>query len=186
MSAGLADLIEKLSAGALPVELTAERDARGRFVVGNAGGPGRPARAVELSYLRALSDELTLEDWRAIVRRAIEQAKAGDAGARAWVTKHALGHEPPALSDLALREVLGVSEAHELTARAESSTGGLGFNWKSELERAAELAEQERAEQERERKREARRIRQAERQAQAEQAGPGETPAAAESVPGGQ
>lgn len=153
-------------------DLQGERDERGRFVVGNPGGPGRPARAVELTYLRGLSDELTLDDWRAVVRKAIEQAKAGDAQARAWVTRYALGQEPPPLWSLAIRETLGVSEEHELAADARREAGGWGPG-SSALEDAAIAADSERQAEERRRKREERKARQlqAERAAQGASAG---------------
>jgi len=71
------------------------RDAGGRFAAGNPGGPGRPPRLVEDSYLLALSDAVTLDDWASIVARAVADAKKGDASARAWLSKHLL---PPAPS----------------------------------------------------------------------------------------
>jgi hypothetical protein len=43
-------------------------------------------------------------EWRAIVAKAVEQAKAGDAKAREWLGKHLIGDEPLALAEL-LREV---------------------------------------------------------------------------------
>jgi hypothetical protein len=44
--------------------------SNGRFAVGNPGGPGRPRRAIEREYLAALSDTVSLGDWREIVERA--------------------------------------------------------------------------------------------------------------------
>ncbi len=62
----------------------AERDARGLFQPGNKiskgnkGGPGRPPRPVEEEYLRAISDAISPEDWRAATMALLEKAKAGD------------------------------------------------------------------------------------------------------------
>ncbi len=71
--------------------MDAERDERGRFVRGWRGGPGRPPRAVEEQYLAALREALSLDDWRAIVARAVEQAKRGDATARQFLAHYAMG-----------------------------------------------------------------------------------------------
>lgn len=79
---------------------------KGQFQPGNAGGPGRPPRATEFVYLRAFNESLTVEDWEAIVRRAVKDAKAGDGKARDWLTRYALGNEPPSLAELPLRELL--------------------------------------------------------------------------------
>lgn len=140
-----------MSESEAPQVLDAARDAGGRFVTGNAGGPGRPRRAVELTYLRALSDELTLEAWREIVRRAVEDAKAGDAQARAWVARYALGPAPAALMDLAIRDELGLDDELEVRAVAkDESTPALLGNWgsSSRVEQALALRlADERAEQ---------------------------------------
>jgi hypothetical protein len=47
------------------------RDPQGRFTVGNPGGPGRPRRAVEREYLAAMSDAVSLDEWREIVKAAV-------------------------------------------------------------------------------------------------------------------
>ena len=85
-----------------------DRDNRGRFAQGWAGGPGRPPRATEVVYMRALSDVLTLDAWRDICETAINAARDGDAKAREWVTRYALGDSPATLQTLA------VMEAHDL------------------------------------------------------------------------
>src|SRR5262249_55014346 len=64
------------------------RDSTGRFAAGNAGGPGRPRRAVEREFLSALSDAISLEDWQDIVKTAVAAAKQGDSRARDWVTRY--------------------------------------------------------------------------------------------------
>lgn len=83
------------------------RQADGRFANGNAGGPGRPRRPVETEYLAALGDAVSLDDWRQVVRRAVEDAKSGDAKARAWLTRHLIEGEMSPLYTLALAERRG-------------------------------------------------------------------------------
>lgn len=90
------------------------RDGAGRFIAGCTPGPGRPRRAVELDYLAALGDALTLDDWAAIVKRAVADAKNGSGQAREWVSRHALGSNPMGLMDLARREALGVTPGDEM------------------------------------------------------------------------
>ena len=90
------------------------RRADGRFALGNAGGPGRPRRAVEREYLAALADELTLDRWRRIVRGAIDEAENGDPKAREWVAKYALGTTPPTLAALAVADAAGVTPDDEV------------------------------------------------------------------------
>ena len=85
-----------------------DRDNRGRFAQGWAGGPGRPPRATEVVYMRALSDVLTLDAWRDICETAINSARDGDAKAREWVARYALGDTPTTL------QALAVMEAHDL------------------------------------------------------------------------
>jgi hypothetical protein len=63
----------------------ADRDTNGRFLPGHPGGPGRPRRAIELDYLAALAETVSLPRWRKIVQRAVADAEEGDARARAWL-----------------------------------------------------------------------------------------------------
>lgn len=59
------------------------RDAGGRFLPGSASlSPGRPPRETEQTYLRALSERVTLDDWNAVIEKALAQAKGGDSRAR--------------------------------------------------------------------------------------------------------
>ena len=83
------------------------RNKNGRFAKGNAGGPGRPRRAIEHDYMAVMGDTVSLMDWRDIVSRALKDAKRGNARARDWLTRHLLGNNPPPLLDLAARERRG-------------------------------------------------------------------------------
>ena len=57
------------------------RDARGRFVGGNAGGPGNP-HAKKVAKLRsAMLSAVTQKDFREVVKALIQRAKAGDVAA---------------------------------------------------------------------------------------------------------
>jgi hypothetical protein len=62
-----------------------DRDRNGKFIEGNAGGPGRPPRATEREYLLALSESCSPADWEEIVVKAVDDAKDGDAKARPWL-----------------------------------------------------------------------------------------------------
>lgn len=69
------------------------RNAKGQFLPGVAGctnSPGRPPRSVEERYLEDLRTAVTPERWREIVKRAIDDAAAGDTAARTWLGKYLL------------------------------------------------------------------------------------------------
>ncbi|MGQ0622512.1 MAG: hypothetical protein ACT4QA_21825 [Panacagrimonas sp.] len=68
-----------------------DRAGNGTFMKGNSGGPGRPRRQVESDYVRALTDACLAETWRDIVNRAVEDARGGDATARAWLATYLIG-----------------------------------------------------------------------------------------------
>jgi hypothetical protein len=53
-----------------------ERKANGQFAEGGPGGPGRPPKARELAYLAILKEVVTLDAWREIVAKAVEDATA--------------------------------------------------------------------------------------------------------------
>lgn len=68
------------------------RDENGRFVKGHSGNPnGGSAKKRSASYLAAFNKTLTIQDMKAIVAKAVEQAKAGDKDARRFVADYALG-----------------------------------------------------------------------------------------------
>ena len=96
-----------------------ERNTDGTFSTGNAGGPGRPRRHVELEYLGMLADACTPERWQRIVEAACVAAEAGDTQARNWLSRYLLGDTPPTLFELARRDVAGVTADAELQAQVE-------------------------------------------------------------------
>jgi hypothetical protein len=68
------------------------RDDKGRFLKGNAGGPGRPQRETERAYLTALVGVVSLRAWRAICKQAVADARAGDRHAREWLGRYLIGN----------------------------------------------------------------------------------------------
>jgi hypothetical protein len=90
-------------------EAEKERAANGRFLRGNKGGPGRPRRKVEIEYLAALGESVTVPTWRKICRRAVDDALAGDAAARAWLSRFLIGAVDCTLERLAAAEKIGLS-----------------------------------------------------------------------------
>ena len=67
------------------------RDEHGRYARGNSGGPGRPKARTEEQYLAVVSDTVSLDDWRAVIERAVDQARAGDYRARQWLANYLIG-----------------------------------------------------------------------------------------------
>lgn len=106
------------------------RDASGRFAPGNGGGPGRPRRIVEQTYMRALRDAMSPEDFGRVVAKALEQALQGDSTARAWLGRYALGADPPSLRQLAgLEDAAGsVDEAVERSIKGGRLLGSLAID----------------------------------------------------------
>ena len=54
--------------------------------------------------MAALGDAVSVEDWQAIVQRARDDAKGGDAKSREWLGKLLLGAEPTTLLSIAATE----------------------------------------------------------------------------------
>ncbi len=94
-----------------------ERDNNGRFAKGNRGGPGRPRRHVESEYLAALSDTVTMDSWKQVCQRAVEDAINGDSKAREWLTKHMVG-DGQRITRLAAAEHWGWSSDHDVHQKA--------------------------------------------------------------------
>ena len=72
-----------------------DRDKNGRFAAGNTFGPGRPKRQTERGYLRATVKACSIDDWQAIVKTAVVDAKMGDAKAREWLGRYLVGEPGP-------------------------------------------------------------------------------------------
>jgi hypothetical protein len=67
------------------------RDARGRFAVGNAGGPGNPFARQVAQLRRVLVDAFTEQDMQRVARQLIEQAAAGDIPSARLLFSYTLG-----------------------------------------------------------------------------------------------
>lgn len=68
-----------------------KRDENGRFVKGDGGGPGRPAREREDRYYEITMTACTYKDWQTIVSKAVSQARRGDSVARKWLSDFLVG-----------------------------------------------------------------------------------------------
>lgn len=75
-----------------------ERDAQGRFLKGNAGGPGNPLGQHVARLRKALLEAVTPQDMRQIAKALLEQAKGGDVQAAKELLLRCLGR--PLESDL--------------------------------------------------------------------------------------
>ena len=66
------------------------RDEHGRFVRGTTGNPGgRPKK--DQKYYRTTVRSVSLKDWKAIVLRAVSQAKEGNKDAREFLANYIMG-----------------------------------------------------------------------------------------------
>jgi hypothetical protein len=68
-----------------------DRDENGRYLKGHKSNGGRPSRPKEEQYYRILMTTCTADDWKAIVSKAIDQARRGDATARKWLADYIIG-----------------------------------------------------------------------------------------------
>ena len=74
------------------------RDARGRFVKGNPGGPGNPYGQKVAQLRSALFLAVSANDLRAVVKKLLQLAKGGDVQAAKVVLDRLLG--PPVEVDI--------------------------------------------------------------------------------------
>jgi|ERR1017187_271567 hypothetical protein len=89
------------------------RDSAGKFAAGNTLGPGRPARQTERSYVKVMMQNCSLEDWAAIVARAVADAKNGDGSARQWIGRFICGcpnKSTPTFQDLEIEAAAGTED----------------------------------------------------------------------------
>ncbi len=69
-----------------------ERDARGRFLPGNSGGPGNPRIRRQAEYQQAIRDAVKPEHLRLLMQKMIQLAvKDGDVNAARLVAERCLG-----------------------------------------------------------------------------------------------
>ena len=74
-----------------------QRDANGRFAIGNDGGPGNPFARQTAALHSAFLQRATPEDMKAIADKLIEQAKAGNVVAAKLVLQYTIGKPAPAV-----------------------------------------------------------------------------------------
>ena len=66
------------------------RDSHGRYVKGHSGNP--QGRSIDqYKYLKKMEAAVSAEEWIAIIRKAVEQAKRGDPRAREWLSDYLMG-----------------------------------------------------------------------------------------------
>jgi hypothetical protein len=104
------------------------RDSQGRFVAGNAGGPGNPY-ARRVARLRSLMLEaVSEEDLLELIQALIGQAKSGDLAAIREVLDRCLGKagriEQADPDRVDLNEGLLLAEDQAQQARSVAATGG--------------------------------------------------------------
>ena len=70
-----------------------DRDASGKFIAGHAASNpnGRAPKEREERYYQITMNACTFADWEAIVEKARDQAKKGDAVARKWLSDFLVG-----------------------------------------------------------------------------------------------
>src|SRR5690606_19373307 len=100
------------------------RNSDGTFAKGNPGGPGRPPRATESTYIGVVMTACNLDTWREIVERAVDDARNGDAKARDWLTSYLVGKPAPSADaprpSMVLAEYeLGIDPVEEVVRRLQ-------------------------------------------------------------------
>ena len=74
-----------------------QRDANGRFAIGNDGGPGNPFARQTAALHSAFVERARPEDMKAIADKLIEQAKGGNVAAAKLVLQYTIGKPAPAV-----------------------------------------------------------------------------------------
>ena len=77
----------------------------------NRNGKPEPRRPIEREYLATLNAVVSLDKWRAICEKAADDALAGDARARDWLSKWLLATDERPLTVLAAEESDATPEA---------------------------------------------------------------------------
>lgn len=122
------------------------RGKAGRFIPGTAPGPGRPPRQTEAGYMQAMMQACTLDTWRVICERAVNDAKKGDPKARDWLAKYLVGdpgHQAPAPMQVIIQQLTGqdaaLDKAAVIVAEVEAARAdafGLALTTPGDIERA--------------------------------------------------
>jgi hypothetical protein len=75
---------------------TENRDAKGRFTIGNAGGAGNPFARQVAALRQALINSITPEDIQAVAKALIQRAAEGNVQAAKLLFSYAIGKPQPA------------------------------------------------------------------------------------------
>jgi hypothetical protein len=75
------------------------RDRKGRFLPGNAGGPGNPHAAAVSKWRSQLVEIITPEDFAAVIAVLVAKAKAGEAWAVRELLDRTVGKPAPVEGD---------------------------------------------------------------------------------------
>jgi hypothetical protein len=73
------------------------RDARGRFLPGNPGGPGNPFARRVAAFRRALCESVTDQDFRDLAGRLLQEARRGDLAAVKLLFAYTIGRPTDAV-----------------------------------------------------------------------------------------
>lgn len=77
-------------------------------------------RRTEADYMGALLDSVSIEDWRRVVDKALNMAKEGDAGSRAWLSHYLVGRptgKAPAPLTIVVQQLAGRDPVVEKLAK---------------------------------------------------------------------
>ncbi|MCB9229298.1 MAG: hypothetical protein H6618_06780 [Deltaproteobacteria bacterium] len=85
---------------ALPSTNGLHRDQKGRFLRGNAGGPGNPHVAKVAKLRQAFLSAVSEDDIKKIVRAMVKAAASGDVGAARYLTSYLIGQPAELESDI--------------------------------------------------------------------------------------
>lgn len=89
-----------------------DRDEKGRFLKGNAGGPGRPSKHVETALHERFMERL-VKQWDEIADSAITEAKARNVHALRLVFEYGIG-KPPTVLELRSQDAQLLADVLEL------------------------------------------------------------------------
>ena len=118
-----------------------KRDKNGRFIKGDIGGPGRRSKPTEKVYWNIAKTKCSLDDWAAIIDRAITDAKSGDKSARAFLSDILIG-SPDKLrerQDVGGTEMPPIDDTAGVVALLAREIGEIG-RFENDPRRAATLA----------------------------------------------
>ncbi len=95
------------------------RDENGKFKKGVSGNPnGRPRKKREIRFYEITQTACTFEDWKEIVKVAVEDAKKGDATSRKWLSDYLMGAPQQYLDMTTKGDKVGLIDNEETIAEA--------------------------------------------------------------------